>query len=127
MDSPVRIKDVLRAIAMVHVPIDDQNASETELVDCVTRRDGDVIEEAEPHRRGMQRMVTRWANQAERPAVFSGNHLFDCVDRRPRRFTGDVIRFRTHDGVGLHLSATGGRPFFDLANIRRVVNPADLG
>ena len=49
-DGRVVAEDVLRAVAVVDVPVDDRHALEPELGLRRARRDRDVVEEAEPHR-----------------------------------------------------------------------------
>src|SRR5439155_5211131 len=56
----------LRAVAMVHVPVDDENALETVLDTRVVRRDGDVADEAEAHRAIAEGVVTGRPDGTER-------------------------------------------------------------
>ena len=91
MDSAVRIEDILRSIAVVHVPIHDQNSRETELFNRVSRRDGNVVKETESHRRRVESMMSWGTNQAEGTPIFSANHLLDGLDSSSRRHPGDVV------------------------------------
>ena len=57
--------DVLGAVAVVHVEVDDRHALQAAHVERVARRDGDVVEEAEAHRLAARRVVARRAHGAE--------------------------------------------------------------
>ena len=54
-------EDLLGAVSVVDVPVDDRHALEAELGLGVAGGDRDVVEEAEPHRRVRPRMVSRAA------------------------------------------------------------------
>ena len=61
----VRSKDVLGAVSVVDVPVDDRDPPDTELGLRVTGRDCDVVEEAEAHRPVRRRVVPRRPYQRE--------------------------------------------------------------
>src|SRR6185312_15044818 len=50
MDALIALDERLRAVAMVHVPVDDEHAVEPARATRIVRRDCDVAEEAESHR-----------------------------------------------------------------------------
>ncbi len=47
-----RVEDVIGAVAVVHVPVNDHHPLEVPRVERVPRGDGDVVKQAEPHRLG---------------------------------------------------------------------------
>jgi len=49
-DARVVVEQILRPVAVVDVPIDDENAVELKLVDGQLCRDGDVAQQAKSHR-----------------------------------------------------------------------------
>ena len=49
-DVGARGEDVVRAVAVVDVPVEDQHALEPAEPDRMLRGDRDVVEQAEPHR-----------------------------------------------------------------------------
>src|SRR5581483_1725763 len=53
----VFVEDRLRPVAVVDVPVDDGDLLETVVLLRVTRRDRDVVEEAEAHREVRRRVV----------------------------------------------------------------------
>src|SRR5262245_3787135 len=65
-DSRVFVKNVLRAVTVVHVKIHNQNACQPVRVHGAAGRKGDVTEQAKPHAPDRRRMVTRRANEAQR-------------------------------------------------------------
>ena len=50
---------------MVDVPVEDQHALDAQLRDRVTRRDGNVVEQAEAHRPLRHGVMSRWSVRAE--------------------------------------------------------------
>ena len=51
-------EDLSGSVTVVHVPVEDEHAPHTELVDRELRGDGDVVEQAEPHRAGSLSVVS---------------------------------------------------------------------
>ena len=75
----VRPEDVLRAVAVMDVEIDDRDAVDAVLLLGVARGDGDVVEQAEAHRpRGLGVMAGR-ARRDEGVRGAAGHHLVDGV------------------------------------------------
>jgi hypothetical protein len=79
--------DVLRAVAVVHVPVDDRDAAKAELGLRPARGDCDVVEEAEAHRAVALGVVT--GRPRDREAAVAHR-----IDRRARgkqcRFVGGL-------------------------------------
>ena len=100
-DALVGVEHVLRAVAVVDVPIDDQHAVEPVLVDRDAGGDGHVVEQAEAHRAVGERMVPGRPHEAERRAVLAGEHAVDRVARRAGREPRDVERGGADHGVGI--------------------------
>jgi hypothetical protein len=48
-DAWIVVEDILRAVAVMHVPIDDQDARQAECRLRVFGRQGDVVEQAKTH------------------------------------------------------------------------------
>ena len=65
-DALVAGDDVLGAVAVVDVEVDDRDALEAAHVERVARGDGDVVEEAEAHRLVARRVMAGRAHRAER-------------------------------------------------------------
>ena len=63
--TAITIKDVLRAIAMVYVPIHDQHLLCTVLLLRMTRADGDVVKEAKSHALRWSGVMPWWAHGAK--------------------------------------------------------------
>ena len=73
-DRGIAVEDVLRAVAVVHVPIDDEDAFDAVLLLRVAGRDGDVVEQAEAHAAAGIRMVSGGPHRAEGIAGGAGEH-----------------------------------------------------
>ena len=71
----VRVERVLRAVAVVHVEIDDQQAVVLELRLEHARGQRDVVEQAEAHRAVGFGVVARGTHGAERAAQLAAGHL----------------------------------------------------
>ena len=79
-------EDVLGAVAVMHVEVDDRDALESVRLQRVRGADRDVVEEAEAHRAPPLGVVARRAHGAERGLAFAAHHEVDrhARPRRPR-------------------------------------------
>ena len=111
-------ENLLRAVAVMHVEIDDRGTRDAVLLLRVARRDGDVVEQAKAHRpRGLGVMAGR-ARGDEGVGRLLGQHLVDgedgAADRAQRRFE----RAGRHRGVGVEPHhAFLGRGFAQLDDV----------
>ena len=80
-DRVVVAEDLLGAVAVVDVPIDDRHAPDPELGLRVPRSDRDVVEQAEAHRAAGQRVVAGRADEREAAPL----HGLECTPRREER------------------------------------------
>ena len=87
-------KQRLGPVAVVHVEVDDRDALETELALRVASRDGGVAEDAEPHRRALERVMAGRAHESE-PAEL------DRANRAARGETRGIARARNGVRVGV--------------------------
>ena len=83
-------EDVLRAVAVVDVEIDDRDALGAVYRLGVTRGDGRIVEETKAHRRRDFRMMARRARGDEGVSDLPGHHLVDREDRAPGRAKGGL-------------------------------------
>ena len=86
----VLVKDVLRAVAVVHVPIHDQHASHAVPLLRVARRDGDVVEQAETHPASGVRVMPGRADGAEGVARLAREHGIHRVQHSAHRAHRDI-------------------------------------
>ncbi len=70
-------EDLLRPVAVVHVPVDDRHALDPALALRPAGGDRDVVDEAEAHRRAALGVVARWAQQRERVVELAVEHRLD--------------------------------------------------
>ncbi len=94
------MKIVLGAVAVMDVEIDDRHALEA-MRQRVRGADGDVVEQAEPHRAVALGVVSRRTHRAERVAAFARQHEIGREHRRARRVPRGVERMRVHRRVGI--------------------------
>src|SRR5271166_846775 len=83
-DGSVIPKDVLRAVTVMDVEIDDRDALGAIDRLGVTRGNGSVVEETESHWRRDFRMMARRARGDEGVSDLAGHHLVDSEYRAPR-------------------------------------------
>ena len=90
----VAAEDRLRAVAVVHVVVDDRDPREPELRLRVARRDRHVVEHAEAHRAVGERVVAGRPDEREAAAI-------DRLQGDPGREHGSLPRRLGRDGVAV--------------------------
>ena len=94
----------LRAVAVMHVPIDDEHVVEPQLAGRGSGPDGDVVEQAKAHCRVFECVVSGRTHQAQGALVFARYHSGDGVGHGSGCTQGHVVRSRVD-----------GRILFDVA------------
>ena len=72
-DRSIAIEDILRAVTVVDVPIDDRHLGDPVLLLRVARGDGDIIKQAETHAAIGRGMMAGRPHGAERVGCFAFN------------------------------------------------------
>src|SRR3954447_1627465 len=83
-DSDVVPKNIFRAIAVMHVEIDDRNTLQGVCFQGMGRTDGYVVEQAETHGPIALGMMSRGTNIAKSVLDFFTDYEVDCKDHRAR-------------------------------------------
>ena len=104
-------EDVLGAVAVMDVEIDDRHALDPVDLERVRRAHRDVVEEAEAHRAVALRVVAGRADRAERRAAFAAHDEVGGEHDGARRVPGRRQRMRVHRGVGIEVVQAGLRAF----------------
>ena len=99
-DLFVSPEDILGAVTVVDIPVNDQHTIQAVTVDGDLGGQGDVIEQAESHAAVGQGMVAGRTYQAECPGLVTVDHLCNCIGYRtgsqardiPGLFAGDRVR-----------------------------------
>ncbi len=118
------VEDVLGAVAVVHVPIDDRHA----LPGCceLRRSDRDVVEEAEAHRPVGHGMVSRRAARRKGDVTRSGLERVDGVEHG----TGGPQRGGPRPGrrvrVGIEIAPASLAEAFELRHVARGVHTLEI-
>ena len=101
--SRVARKNLLGAVAVMNIEIDDRHALDPVHRHRACRTYGDVVEEAKAHRAVALGMVAGRADGAERGAAFPAHDEVGSEDHRARRMPGGGQRMRVHRGVGIEV------------------------
>ena len=115
----------LRAVAVVHVPVGDENAFHPVARARVVRADGHVAENAESHGVIAQCVVARRAHRAIRPAPI-GDREVNAVEHTPRPRPCGVPRAVARHGVGVKPAAAALRHGAHRLHVRRIVRQRNL-
>src|SRR5581483_8810206 len=91
----VGIEDLLRAVAVVNVPVGNENPFGAMPALGVSRGNRDVVEDAESHATPRSGVVTGRAHDAERVARMSFHHGVDRIQHAAHRIQRDVERLRS--------------------------------
>ena len=120
-DSLVAGQDVLTAIAVMNIEIDQGNALHAELVEGMAYADCHVVEKAKAHCATAFGMVTGWAHIAEGTPESALPDQFSSQHRSAGRMHRGIDRLRIHRGIGVELpiACLGGQgdQLFDIAAV----------
>jgi hypothetical protein len=126
-DVLVALEDVLGAVAVVDVEVDDHHALQAVRLDGVARRDRDVVEDAEPHGARAARVVPRGADGAERRLRLVFHYEIDCKHRRASGAQRGVQGVRVHRRVRVEVHGAGlRRHFADRPHVLHRMHPREL-
>src|SRR6476659_6398597 len=95
----VVIKNVLRTVSVVDVPIGDQNPLDAVLALGVAGRDGDIIENTKTHPLIRTGVMARWTHGSERVDGFLLEHRIHGIHQPACGTKRHIPRFRTDGRV----------------------------
>src|SRR5205823_683595 len=101
----IGVKNVLRAVAVVNVPIDDKYARQAEARAGPLSGQGDVVEKAETHAMGRRGMMAGRPDQAQGVRVLPMQHGVDGTGTSAGGGQGDLEGLRTDDRVDIKQAA----------------------
>ncbi len=120
-------EDVLGAVAVMHVEVDDGDPRRAVRLERVRRADGDVVEEAETHRPVALRMMPGRPHRAECAAAVAAHHEVRGEDQRAGGVQRRGQRIGAHRGVGIDVVQARGRRFrLDRRDVSRAVHAREL-
>ena len=125
-DAFAVVKDVLSAIPVVHVPIDDEDAIEVMPGQGMCRGDGHIVEQAEPHRGILEGMMPRRTSQDERSRHSSRQNRIGGGNRRTGRFRRDLERPPSDMRIGLDPPSTFAAKLLDGCDVIPVVGESEI-
>ena len=96
-------EDVDRAVAVVHVEIEDRDALDAGLRQCDLGTECDVVEETKPHRLIFLGVVSRRADRAERAPRLALQYEVDRIAHGTGGEFRGVHRHRAQAGIGVEV------------------------
>ena len=126
MDVRLVLDERLRAVAVVHIPIDDEHAIRAMRQARVVRRERDVAENAEAHRRIADRVMPRRTHGGEAAHGTPIEGHVHRVEHAAGGRGGREPRALARDGVGVELPAARERNGLNSSDIFRVVHEREL-
>ncbi len=126
MNVGLVLDERLRSVAVMHVPVEDENPFETVSLPRVMSSARDAAEDTEAHRAATQRVMPRRTHRAKASLVRSRHRVIHAVEHasggRSRCEPAPFAR----DSVRIELSAAGSGNSFDGPHIRFVVNEGEI-
>ncbi len=111
-------EDVLGAVAVVHVEVDDGHALDAVLLERVFRPDRNVVEQAEAHGARARRMMAGRAHRAKGVLGASADHEVGGENGGARGVQRRIPGQRAHRGVGIQVHDAGaGRSLADRLDV----------
>jgi hypothetical protein len=122
----VVVEQVLGAVAVVDVPVDDHHPLDPVPALQVARRHRDVVEQAEAHRPVGLGVVTGRAHAGEPVVDLAGHDRVNQGEHPAGGQAGGVMGGRRHPGVGVEREALVVRARRHLAQVGRVVHEGEV-
>lgn len=105
----VVFENLLSAIALVHVEINNCHFFQAVMFECVGCANRDVVVEAEPHRTAAFGVMTRGPDSAKSRFHLAACYQVNSGNRRPGSTSGGLQGIRTDYGVGIDVRITAVR------------------
>ena len=121
----IALEEMLGPVAVVEIPVDDEHTGDAAPSE-MRGGDGDVVEEAEPHRPGTLRMVARRPYQRHPVVHLSGQDRVAQLEQSARRQARGLPRAGGGAGVGVEDHARPARGRRNLIHQPRRVHQGDL-
>ncbi len=114
----VSFEDVLGAVAMMNVPIDDYHSCQSVFFLDIPSRDRGIIEQAEAHCPIEFCVMTGRANRAKGSVHIAFHYRIHCTKGSPDSESGNFIgRWRDHGFLITHVVEIFLAPFFDIGHV----------
>ena len=115
VDRRIGVENSLRAVAVMHVPVEDRDALDLRIVLlCVTRRHRNVIEQTKTHRSFFSRVMTRRTHGNESVLYLATHNQINSLARSSRRVSRCVERTHRDDRVRVEITGAFAYDTFDL-------------
>ena len=126
-DPCVTAENVLGAIAVVNIEVDDGYALEAVNRQGMGCAHGDIVEETKSHGTAAFGVMARRSHRAERLAGLAAHHQIHRMHDAAGRMEGGVQRLRAHRGIAVQPDIALSRSAVDhLLDVIGVVHPQQL-
>jgi hypothetical protein len=125
-DARVVLEEMLRAVAVMQVPVDDADAADTRRAQR-RRGDGNVVEEAETHRARVLGVMARRTHERKAIRDLAGTDGLAEVDEPAGGEARGVVRVRRRRRVGVEHDVRVPRARRHARDVARVVDARELG
>ncbi len=124
-NTGVVVKDRLRAVAVVNVPIDDENTLQAQRETRCSGQ-GNIVEQAKPHRALGERVMSRRADEAQCLRIGAVDDSPYRVAQRPGCQSRDFYGCRRHDRVWVRAAAPLVRKLLQCGSVLGIVRALQL-
>ena len=100
-DLPILVKNLLGAVAVMEIPVDDQDPLHPVPGQGMPGADGNVVKDAEPRRLRRLGVVARRPDQGKGVVRLPGNHAVDGVHDPAGREPCDIVSLGGGHRVGI--------------------------
>ena len=121
-DTVFPVKCALRAVAMMDIPVNDENAAEAVILLEIPSCHGDVVDEAKTHSTIGLRVMSRWPAKNEGLTIAFLQNPFDGSECSTRCQPCDFKRLRGYWSVGIQQPSSLVGCFLQIAEVSRGMN-----
>ena len=120
------IKDVLRPVAMVDIPVDYQHSLKLVLLNCMICRERNVVEQTKPHGIVGECMVSGRSDQAECGLFRAFHHCINSSQACPSSPPGNFVRLARQERILFDPASPCVCKLSDSSNVHRTMNAGNL-
>src|SRR5438876_504246 len=126
MNVWLALNERLGTVAVVDIPIDDQDPMQAVLVSRIVRGDGNVTEQAEPHCTIVYGVMSGRTHGGKAPWIDAGRREINCCENAAGSSNSSVPGPTARHRIRVKASSTLLRDYSDRADVGRIVRKSQL-